>query len=82
MHILLISVPEVRNNIISIKMTFSSLTLAKDEDFGDSRLDVSVSDKRFVRVTTNTYKKMVVLTSISSCSRKKMTRASFIYNRE
>ena len=37
-------------------MTFSSLTLPKDEDFGDSRLDVSVSDKRLVRVTTNTYK--------------------------
>ena len=37
-------------------MTFNSLTLTKDEAFGDSRLDVAVSAKRLVRVTTNTYK--------------------------
>ena len=37
-------------------MTFSSLTSSKDLDFGDAHYDVAASDKRLVRVTTNTYK--------------------------
>ena len=37
-------------------MTFSSLTSSKDLEFGDAHIDVASSDKRLVRVTTNTYK--------------------------
>ena len=37
-------------------MTFSSLTASKDLEFGDAHIDVASSDKRLVRVTTNTYK--------------------------
>ena len=35
---------------------FSSLTSSKDLEFGDDHIDVASSDKRLVRVTTNTYK--------------------------
>ena len=37
-------------------MTSSSLTSSKDLEFGDVHIDVASSDKRLVRVTTNTYK--------------------------
>ena len=37
-------------------MTFSSLTSSKDLEFGNAHIDVASSDKRLVRVTTNTYK--------------------------
>lgn len=37
-------------------MAFSSLTATKDQEFGDSYIDVAESQKRLVRVTTNTYK--------------------------
>ena len=37
-------------------MAFSSLTSSKDIEFGDAHIDVASSDKRLVRVTTNTYK--------------------------
>ena len=37
-------------------MTFSSLTSSKDRKFGDTHCDVASSEKRLVRVTTNTYK--------------------------
>ena len=37
-------------------MAFSSLTSSKDLEFGDAHIDVASSDKRLVRVTTNTYK--------------------------
>ena len=37
-------------------MTFSSLTSSKDFEFGDTHCDVASSEKRLVRVTTNTYK--------------------------
>ena len=37
-------------------MTSSSLTSSKDLEFGDAHIDVASSDKRLVRVTTNTYK--------------------------
>ena len=37
-------------------MTFSSLTSSKDLEFGDAHIDVASSDKRLVRVITNTYK--------------------------
>ena len=37
-------------------MTFSSLTSSKNLEFGDAHIDVASSDKRRVRVTTNTYK--------------------------
>ena len=37
-------------------MTFSSLTSSKDREFGDTHCDVASSEKRLVRVTTNTYK--------------------------
>ena len=37
-------------------MTSNSLTSSKDLEFGDAHIDVASSDKRLVRVTTNTYK--------------------------
>ena len=37
-------------------MAFSSLTSSKDIEFEDAHIDVASSDKRLVRVTTNTYK--------------------------
>ena len=37
-------------------MALSSLTATKDQDFGDSHIDVAESEKRLIRVTTNTYK--------------------------
>ena len=37
-------------------MALSSVTSTKDQDFGDSHIDVAESEKRLVRVTTNTYK--------------------------
>ena len=37
-------------------MAFSSLTATKDQEFGDWYIDVAESQKRLVRVTTNTYK--------------------------
>ena len=37
-------------------MALSSVTSSKDQDFGDSYIDVAESEKRLVRVTTNTYK--------------------------
>ena len=37
-------------------MTFSSITSSKDLDFGVDTVDVASSEKRLVRVTTNTYK--------------------------
>ena len=37
-------------------MTFSSLTSSTDLEFADAHIDVASSDKRLVRVTTNTYK--------------------------
>ena len=37
-------------------MTSTSLTSSKDLEFGDADIDVASSDKRLVRVTTNTYK--------------------------
>ena len=35
-------------------MTFISLTSSKDLEFGEAHIDVASSDKRLVRVTTNT----------------------------
>ena len=37
-------------------MTFSSITSSKDLEFGVAHIDVASSEKRLVRVTTNTYK--------------------------
>ena len=37
-------------------MALSSVTSSKDQDFGVSYIDVAESEKRLVRVTTNTYK--------------------------
>ena len=38
------------------QMAFNSITATKDQDIGDSFIDVAESEKRLVRVTTNTYK--------------------------